>query len=225
MGEAWDWIKAHPVIVIGGLGVIVLFYLLSNSGSSSGDSAAAAGGPSDAEVNAGAQVNIAQLQAQAHGQDIQASLSALSGNNATQITLAGISAGVQNYQTEQSANVAELGINAQRDVQTAGLQTQQIIALANDATQVQMQSLIEMTNQTRINAVRDITNAPYAVQVAQLTALGPGGLADVIKGAERTKNSYLSIGGITAGRNTPPSQWGALGGIASGIGSALAAVI
>lgn len=225
MGDAWEWIKAHPLWIVGGIGALVLIYVAANAGGGGSTVVAGASGPSDAEVNAAAQLQLAQAQGAQAGAQYTAQLQGQAQQIGGQIQLATISAQVANYQTEQQANVQSLGISAQRDVQLAGNQSQQLIALANDATQVQMQSLIESTNQARIAGVVAISNAPYMAQVATINALAPALPALALKAAT-TKNSYLQLpGGVNIGRNTPPSQWGALGGVVSGIGSAIAAII
>lgn len=224
--RSWIWIKEHPVYVIGGLGLLIILYFVFSSGSSSsGDSggAVAASGPTDAEVQAAGAVQIAQLQGQEQGAQISAALSANANNNATRLALAQTSAQVANYQTEQQANVQQVGINAAAQVQEAGLQSQQVIALANNATQVAIQQSTDAVREAQINGVVQIANAPYAAQVATVTALAPA-LPALAKEAAGTKNSYLTLpGGITIGRNTPPSNVGAqigqaAGGLASLIG-------
>jgi hypothetical protein len=223
--KVWEWIKGHPILVALIAGALVILYLVSGSSSNAASASGGQSGPSDAAVNAAAGVQIAQIQAQAQGAQLQAGLAAANENNAANLTLASIQAQVANYQVEQAANVQIAGINAAQAVQTAGLQTQQTVALANDATQAQIASLSAATDQARIKAVVDISNAPYAVQMAQINALGPGGLASIINHAEGTKNSFVSIGGITAGRNTPPSQLGGVANAVGSLGSAIAAII
>jgi hypothetical protein len=208
MEKAWEWIKSHPVYVIGGLGVLVLFYVLYSAGSSTSTGAAtSATGPTDAEVNAAAAVQTAQIQSKEANDQLTAQLSAQQNNNATQLAIANVAASVQNNTTSAQSAVSLAGISAQQQVQTAGITSQQIIALANDATQAQLASTAADVQKTQIGAVVSIANAPYDAQTAEVQALGPGGLTSVLKGAEGTKNAYVNIGGISAGRNTPASSF------------------
>lgn len=222
--NAWDWIKKHPLIVVAVIGILFILYLVSTV-SSGGTTTVTDSQPSDAAVQAGAAVQIAQLQAQSGSDQLNAALSAQQSNNAASITYAGIQAQVANYQTEQSANVQTIGIQAQENVSTQGIQSQQAIALANDATQVQLQQITASTQQSQIAGIVSIYNAPYNLQEAQLTALGPGGLSTAIQTAQDVKNAYLNIGGIQAGRNTnsggSASAASSIGSAISGIGTAL----
>lgn len=209
-----EWTKKHPIIVVGGLGVIVLFFLLSSSGSGGGSSA---GGSStnqydaqiaDANIAAGTQLQLSQMQLQGQANQISGALQAANLNASTQITLANIGAQVQNYQTEQAANVSMAGINAQAGVQQAGIQSQEVIALAADATQQNIAQISSNTDIARINAVQAISNAPYDAMTALYGDLASGGtdsqgrngLVQLLYGAEGTKGSVLNLPGLSAGR-------------------------
>lgn len=221
--KTWEWIKSHPLLlagIFGGFVVLYLIYKVAGGGSSGGDVVYQQSGPSDAAVQAGAALSVAQLQAGAASQQTSAQLSAVQNNNATAVSIAGIQARVANYQVEQSANVQSLGIQAQEAIQQAGITSQQAITLGGYATQAQIASINANVETTKINAIKDVYNAPYDLQEAQLTALGPGGLAATLHWANTVKNAYVNVGGITAGRNTPQSNTGgAIAGALSGVAS------
>ena len=164
--NAWEWIKHHPIIIIGLLGVVAVFFLLSGSSSSAGTSVAGTTGPTDAEVNAGAQVTLGQQALQGQSQQLNAELSATQSNNNTALSIAGIQGTVANYQTEQAANVQSLGITAARDVNMAGITSQQVVSLANDATQVAISRI-----------AGDVTKSGYAAQTQQLGIVTSGNVA------------------------------------------------
>lgn len=225
--KVWHWIKTHPIIVMGIIGVLVLFYLLSSSSSSASASSSGTTGPSDALQAAELQANV-QLAGQ------QAAAGVANNQTAAAVTVAGINADVQKYQTEQAANVSEVGIAAQKDVQLAGFQSQQVIQLASDATQVQLQQSTDAVRMAQINGVVAIANAPYQVQEDTINALASSNVSGVGTGnvsgsalgvafvkSLGIKNAYLTLpGGISAGRATPTSNSsGIAGSIASGFGA------
>jgi len=205
----FEWIKAHPVTVAPILGALVIVWLVSGSGSSNNSGTAVASGPSDAAVQAGTALSIAQIGAGVQGQQISAQLSAVNTNAAAGVTIAGLNADVAKYQTEQQANVAGAGIQAQQNVQIAGFQTQQVIAIANNATQVSLAQTAADVEQARISSVASIYNAPYIAQSNLYDNLAKGGtdnqgrngLVQLLYGAEGTKGSELILpGGVAAGR-------------------------
>jgi hypothetical protein len=210
MENAWDWVKGHPVYIAGGLAILAIIYFAYSASSGSGSATttyAGATGPTDAAVNAAASVQTAQLQLTAQTNQVNAALQANESNNAAGITIAGLQAQVATYQTEQAANVQELGITATKDIQLAGLATQTAIAqsnndvithqadlassvaIANAATFAQIASLQSAENIARVNAAVTVATVPYAAAVAinhdnnatqqaQLTAIsGPNGQA------------------------------------------------
>jgi len=229
--HGWEWIKAHPVTVALILGALVIIWLVSGSGSNQSSGTAVASDPSDAAVQAGTALSIAQLQAGVQGQQISAQLSAVNTNAAAGVTVAGLQADVAKYQTEQQANVAGAGIQAQQNIQIAGFQTQQVIALANNATQVSLAQTAADVEQTRISSVASIYNAPYLAQMNLYDNLSKGGtdkegrngLVQLLYGAEGTKGSQLILpGGVAAGR--VGSAGGQLFGSSFGNSSAAGAV-
>lgn len=183
-GKAWDWIKEHPVYIVGALGLFFVLYWVFSSGSSA-STASGTTGPDDA-------VQIAGMQAQSQDLQTQAALQANSDNIGGQVQLATISAQVQNYQTEQSANVQSLGISASEQVSLAGL-----------ASQDQIASIQASVQNNQINAVEAIALAPYTTQVDELKILdtpNPYNGTTILGQALWAKGSNLNVGGITAGR-------------------------
>jgi len=199
MGEAWEWVKTHPVYIVGGVGAIILFYVLYSNMSGTSDQTIVAGSapPTDAEVQSAAAVQIAQLQAGAATNQLGAQLQAVQSNNATGIAIAQLQATSSNYQVEQAANVQELGITTQGQVQLAGITAQTTIAqyqatvqqhaddlaasvqIANAATYAAIAASQSATDQARITAATTLGLAPYqaAVQLGeQQKELGEVGL-------------------------------------------------
>lgn len=146
-----EWIKEHPVTLALGLGGLLLVYVLmraAGGGSSGGNVSYTSPQPSDAAIQAGAAVTMGQLQLQGQGQQINGELAVTNTNASRDITIAGLSADVAKYQTEQGANVQALGITATADVNKAGISSQEAIALANDATQAFHDQLAAAVTQT-----------------------------------------------------------------------------
>jgi len=229
--RALEWIKSHPVTVALVLGGIFIIWIVSRSGGGSSDVQTVQSGPSDAAVQAGTALSIAQLQAGVQGQQIGAQLSAVQTQAAAGVTIAGLNADVAKYQTEQQANVSQAGIQAQQNIQVAGFQTQQVIALANNATQVSLAQTAADVENNRINSVTQIYNAPYLAQMNLYDNLAKGGtdnqgrngLVQLLYGAEGTKGSQLILpGGVAAGR--VGSAGGQLFGSSFGNSSAAGAV-
>lgn len=240
MGNAWEWIKTHPVYVIGGVGaLLVVYFILSSRGGTSGQTVVTgSAAPTDAEVQGATAVNLAQLQLAGQGQQLQAQLSATNVQAQTAVTIAGYQADVQKYQTEQAANVQELGITAQRDVQIAGLTTQQTIAQysadvqthqADVAAQVDIAKSLALSNifasqadvqKTQIETQGNLAMAPYVLATKQLEAItGPGGqnLKDALYRSQSVVGSGLSIGGIIAQRGGTPTSGVDVAGIARSV--------
>lgn len=240
MGEAWEWIKSHPVYVIGGIGALVVVYLLlSSRGSTAAQQQVVTGPqqPSDAAVQSAAAVQTAQLQLSAQNNQLQAQLAATQSNNATAVTIAGLQGRVAQYQTEQAANVQEAGISAQKDVSLAGVQSQQAIAsyaaqtqqhqddlaaqvqIANAATYAQIASLQTQATTAQTQAYADVqkTQAQYAF------------LGSAIQSQTALKKSSLNIttpGGASVSfvNAKGPAGGTSAGGILGGIGSILGAL-
>lgn len=143
----WAWVKAHPYTVLGIVGGLVVFWLVYKL-AGGGGGVAAQQGPSDAEVQAGAAVQIQQLQAQAAHDTLMAQLSGQQNQIQGQITLAGISSDTAKYTVQQQATVQLAGIEAQKSLGIYGLQTQQAISIAQLATQAQIAYYANKTVQT-----------------------------------------------------------------------------
>lgn len=204
MDKAWHWIKEHPVVVVGIVGAIVVLYFLVGSGGSSGGTVVAQSGPTDAEVQAGAALNMAQISASVQQAGFSAQLAATQSNNNTQVQIAGLSAQVANYQTEQAANVQEAGISAQKEVSLAGIQSQQVISLANAATEAQ---IVSLNNQT--------TQVGYQEQTKQLQAVEGAN----VQIAQAYTTAQVQTAKINANAAKHASDNGLFGGIVGAIAS------
>lgn len=152
-----EWAKSHPILIAFMFGGVVLVLLLSGSKSSGGDSVSYSGGPSDAAVQSGTQLSIAQMGFAAQANQTAAQVQAVGIGASRDVSIATLGADVAHYQTEQAANVQALGIAASRDVALQGYSSQEAIALGQAAAAVEGQ---------RIAA--DITKTGYAAQTQQL---------------------------------------------------------
>jgi hypothetical protein len=142
-------IKEHPYVAAGAVAGVVLLYVVYKAagGGSSGAVATVGGSPSDAAIQAGAAVQIAQIQGAQSSSNLQAQLAGHEYDTAATVTIAGLNADVAKYQTEQQANVQQAGIAAQEHISDTSLQTQQIISVAQLATQSQIASYANQTVQ------------------------------------------------------------------------------
>lgn len=163
----WEWVKQHPVIVVASLGGLVVLYLLFSSSSSSSTTVTGYQQPTDAEVNAaaaiqgaqiqastseavnaaqtGAAVQVAQLQAGEQTAQYNAELAANNSNNATAVAINAANNNAANTQAGITATVQTAGINATESVNNAGIASQTAIGLANLATQAQLAAISSAT--------------------------------------------------------------------------------
>lgn len=213
----WQWIKEHPIIVVGGIGALVVLYLLIGSSSTSSTTTTTAyPQPTDAEVNAaaaiqgaqiqastseaenatqtGAAVQVAQLQAGETTAQYNAELSANNSNNATALAITRSNNRAANVQAGMAATVQTAGINATESVQNAGIASQTAIGLANLATQAQLASISSATTL----GVTSSNNAAF-VDLAAINAAShaPGTSIDYgssVSGLESAISSTGSVG-------------------------------
>ncbi|HEY6019399.1 MAG TPA: hypothetical protein VIY48_05670 [Candidatus Paceibacterota bacterium] len=197
MEKAWIWIKEHPIAIVGVIGVLVIAYMLFGS-SGGGGTATSSSGPTDTQVAADAQLQMAQINAGVQSTGISAALAATQSNNAAQVQIAGLSAQVAHYQTEQAANVQEVGISAQKDVSLAGIQSQQVIALANAATEAQIVSLNDYTTQVgyKENTKQLQAVETANVQLAQTYVAGQVQTAKINADVQKHSSNNGLFGGI-----------------------------
>lgn len=144
MGKAWGWIKAHPLPIVLGLGALVLLWLVirgsggggqtvvaGSSGSSPGDTQLAL-----AQVAASSQADQTSAQLQLGHEQIAAGLAE---------AMQGFSS--KDYESMVAASVATSGIQAQENVQLAGI-----------ASQVQLADISATTNRAQIGANVDMAS-------------------------------------------------------------------
>jgi len=206
-GLDFSIIKKKPVtsgaVIIGG--ALILFLLMRAGGGGASAGGGSTGGISDAQANAAAQVQIAQLQAGAQGASYNFQLAALDRQLTGDFAVAGLSAQLQQgmaqlqadltrYQVGEDSRIAELNISAQRDMTLAGYQNQQALAM----TQSQMQlGLAGIQAETAMFTVG--TNADLQATLARLQSDTTLGLANIQAGTARRQSSNNLIGSIIGG--------------------------
>lgn len=225
MGNAWAWVKEHPLMIAAIVGAIVLVVFFARSGSSAPVTAVVPSGPSDAQVAAGNQLQMAQLEAQARVFGIQAGLEQAREELGTRVAISQIEANTARYQTEVQGDIQQSGIAAQTLVATRGLQTQEFLG-----EQVTQQNLHNVAAQVNMAAITADTYRSLAEYQAETTIASFETQRDIQMGsydrdisiARISANTSSNIAGSQAKAATESSKWGALGAIGGAIATALA---
>jgi hypothetical protein len=214
------WIKEHPYLS-GGLllGLVVLFFVFKGSGSSAGAPAqASASGPSEGlqatALQTGAQVQVAQIGANAHANEINAQLAGLQISKGVelqeaqlkqqedlqnivtsgQVQLHTTDAALASVQAQIGGQVQLADVNANRDMTIAGIQGDVMRAGYEEATKQQGIISSAATEQTRLTAETQQQIAEYQYQTQH----------DIISGdVEKTRiagdvQNYQTWAGVTA---------------------------
>lgn len=154
-----DTVKAHPV-GFGVAGVVAVIAVVLVLGSGSGGTAQATAATGDAST--GAALQAAQLQVQAHGQDVAAAQQINDTNNATQIEIAKI---------QQSLGLAT--INAQQQLGSMQIEADRATTINGQTLSAQVQNnqitseFATIQNQTNALVKISQINANAQVQAAQ----------------------------------------------------------
>lgn len=176
MGKVLDTIKAHPYATAIGIAVIGGALVLSRSGSAStttadGVDSTAYNNAQAAEVAAGTQYQVAQ---------IQANQAALQSNNEAAVANNQVSAGVAVAQLQSTDTLA--GIAATQAIQTnadtLSAQTTQAVSLLQAQVAENQTAASVATDQINANAYVNIADAPYqsADYIASLNAQSNSGV-------------------------------------------------
>lgn len=156
MDKIKAWVKAHPkstmVLVIGGGLVFILLSGWFSGGSSTTVVGASSSGPTDAEVAAGAQIQMAQIAAGASNAQSAAELEAA--KLAAQLEMANIAAG-------KEVSLASLGV--QQNLGIANLNASSAMFTIQNQTQKDIAALSATVANTQTNAAKD-------VQLAQISS-------------------------------------------------------
>lgn len=211
-----EWIKEHPYLagVIGVLAVVLIYFLFFR-GSSTGTTASTDNGLSayyDAEAQATQAADALQAyqyQANAQAGQTAAQLQAVTTNDATQIQLAQIASGSQDYQNTLAAQVASLNITnnatTTQQANTLSAQVQNNTTAANEnlaLTQLQDQTTVannQIAYQTQLNnnetSLLQAQQADEATQVfnAQILQNQSNVLLYAIASGEDTSHSSVSL--------------------------------
>jgi hypothetical protein len=135
-----DWAKRNPWTVAGIIGALIVLYLLyQNSTASSATTAAVPQADPNQVLAADTALQQSQMQLQAQTQQLQYQLAGQTSAQNASVAVANIQAQLGAYQTFAGQNVSLAGIQAQENVQEAGLSTQEQIAQINaDTNQAQI---------------------------------------------------------------------------------------
>lgn len=161
-----EFVKKHPVL--SGLGLVAAVYLVYRIWAGSGSAPASSGsylGLNQAEVQAAAQLQAAQLQQQTQLAEINAQAGAVNAQTAGQVQVATLQAQTQQNNDNVSASASEVlaGLQAQTQQVIGTLQAQ----VADTQTQAQVQE-----TQINDNALVQVALAPYTnITIAQANEL------------------------------------------------------
>jgi hypothetical protein len=199
MGKAWAWIKAHPLPIVLGLGALVLLWLvIRGSGGSSGTVVASGSAAPDPGAT---QLALAQVAAGSQADQTSAQLSLGHEQIAAGLAEAMQGFASKDYEAMLAGSVATSGIQAQENVQLAGINSQ-----------VQLADIAATTNRAQIGANVDmaaLTAHTYESMAASqsqtslgLAQIGSDERVAIAQGAQKTaqkKSSNNLIGGIIGG--------------------------
>lgn len=217
MHRIFEYVKEHPLTLVLVLGVGILVIVLFSGGSSGGTVVAAgAAGPDDADV--AAQTALAQTQIQA-----SASLTGAANQQSFQLAEDQINANSAAYTSNLGATVSLSGIDAQKDVQLAGISSQvQIADLQNQSNLAQAQvyqSIFTSQQQTQQNQDNDAAavaingqNVQGSIALAPYTTIDTLANNGAIGNLTGTKDAYLNLPGLQVGRATNFTPAGATAG-------------
>lgn len=192
MGKAWGWIKAHPLPIVLGLGALVLLWLvLRGSGGGGQTVVAGSSGPSPGDT----QLALAQVAASSQADQTSAQLQLGHEQIAAGLAEAMQGFSSKDYESMVAASVATSGIQAQENVQLAGIQSQ-----------VQLADIAATTNRAQIGANVDMASLTAATyqHMADTTANTSLGLAQIgsnervaiAQGTNKTAQKKNSLGAI-----------------------------
>lgn len=232
MGEAWDWVKAHPWYVAGGIlvGLIVLYYLLRSpaaspapaqsdlSGYYAAQAASATSGNNLAAVadQVNGQIAIATLQEQTKQQAIAGQVSLAGISSQHDIALANIAAGVTSNNNATTVSLAGLEIPASLELAANNNLTAEHIAgitsagaVAQNQTNADAAVAIANTNAVASQNIAANSNAA-AVSIAGINAGSAADLANIAAGVTANNNATaLGIATNTNAANVQLAQIGA----------------
>jgi hypothetical protein len=177
MGKMIDWFKAHPLaggLVVFGVGLILVLALFGGS-SNSGESTVVTADQSDvgansalvaAQLNAGVQIQTAQINANVQQAAIAAGVAVNKDNNATQITGLNIQADTTTkIATLQAANDAA-AIQAAKDINGAQMSTAQQVAVIQAGADTTIAGIQKQMNDTNAAAAVTMSNNAMATNLA-----------------------------------------------------------
>jgi hypothetical protein len=212
--ELPKFVKEHPwtiAAVVGG--GFVLYLLYSSSGGSSTTVAGAA--PVDPNVLASAtQLQLAQYGLQGQNQQLQFQLAGEQNKASADVAIATLQTQLGEYTSTLGAQVSLAGIQAQENVQEAGISSQTLIAQGAQATE-----------QKQIDATQNIAEANAAVYSHIADVQGATTIASYqaqVSQSQIAANAQVAINQAQQKTAQKSSSNNLLGSIASGILGALA---
>jgi hypothetical protein len=196
MGKAWAWVKAHPLPIVLGIGALVLLWLVLRGSGGGGQTVVQGSAPATDNTLA-----LAQIAASSQSDQTQAQLQL--GHEQVAAGLAEAMQGFQSkdYESMLAASVTTSGIQAQENVQMAGIQSQvQLADIAATTNQAQIAANVDMakiTSATYENMAA--TTAGTSVQLAQISANKDIAINSAQQKTAQKKSSNSLLGGIVGG--------------------------
>lgn len=198
MGKAWAWVKAHPLPIVLGLGALVLLWLVIRGSGGGGQTVVAGGSAPDpgatqlalAQVAASSQADQTSAQLQLGHEQIAANLAS---------AMQGFSS--KDYESMLAASVATSGIQAQENVQLAGISSQvQLADIAATTNRAQIGANVDMATLTA-HTYESMAESQSRTSLG-LAQIGADERVTIAQGAQKTaqkKSSNNLIGGIIGG--------------------------
>ena len=215
--KTWVWIKTHPLYIVLGVGGLILLWLMLRGGGGGGGGgtviqAQGSAGPSEA-------LQAAQISAGIQSQNIEAQKELGHEQIAASLYASELGYQSKDYETMVNASVATSGIQAQENIQMAGIASQvQLADITNETTREQIHANVDMSaiaadtykmlagyqaseviqsyqTQEHITAI----NAAQNTQLAQISADQATTIAKTQAGVAKKKSSNSLLGGIVGG--------------------------
>lgn len=180
-----NYVKSHPwmtgIVVV--VGAVVLFVILgAQSAGSTSSQSVVSGGPSDAEIAANAQIQAAQIQAQA-----------TAAQYSNQLAVAQIGAATQSEQSQLEAAVAQHALDVQEHLGLAETEANKVVNISNIQAQ---QSVANTQTNAQLSAVKSTNKSNTISNIVK----GVGTIASIFAFSDaRLKTNIRRIGEYAEG--------------------------
>lgn len=148
-----DWIKNNPIKTVALVVLFIVIYMMMSGGSSTSSSTSSGTTGTDPSlVQAGMQLQAAQMQQQGQLAALATQAGAQADQTAAAVTIAQLQSHTAEQQNTLSANVAVHSLDVQQQIATSANSLQAAIAANQAYTTTQIAGMQATTNQAMINA-------------------------------------------------------------------------